>query len=500
MNPAIYDVFIIGGGINGVGIAAETSLRGLKTMLCEKSDFGSATSSSSSKLIHGGLRYLEHYEFRLVRKALKEREVLLKKAPHIITPMTFVLPHEPHLRPYPLIRIGLWLYDYLAKRKTLPASKSIRFDHEHRFTGILKPNFIKGFTYSDCWVDDARLVILNAMLAKQHGATLLRDTQFIKAEVQQGLWHITYQDSCGIQQVVQAKYLINAAGPWVEPVSQSINHSTPKHCRLIRGSHIVVPKLFEGSESYILQNSDRRIVFAIPYQKDFTLIGTTDVEHKNSLTGVAATEEEKTYLCNVINRYFNHQIRPQDIIWSYAGIRPLFNDDEADPSKITRDYQLKREICDGAPLISVLGGKITTYRQLALEVIRKISPQFRLPKQNTSSVTLPGAFSGNLETFKQQLITEFPQLPSQMLHRYAECYGTLSFEILKDTSNTSELGIHFGSTLYEKEVHYLLECEWAKTAEDILWRRTKEGLRVTTQEVNQLETWIRQCRTGKNSI
>ncbi|WP_067522218.1 glycerol-3-phosphate dehydrogenase [Endozoicomonas ascidiicola] len=486
-----YDLLIIGGGINGAGIAADAAGRGLKTILCEQGDLASATSSSSSKLIHGGLRYLEQYEFRLVHESLAEREVLLRKAPHIIKPLRFCLPHERHLRPAWMLRVGLFLYDHLSKRVTLPASKSISFNTN----SPLVNNITKGFEYSDAWVEDARLVVLNAMDAHNRGATILPRTRCIEAKRQGDLWQVTLQDQTSKEvTTISSRALVNAAGPWVNHVfDKALHEAAPNNIRQIRGSHIIVPRIHDQPQAYILQNTDGRIVFVIPFEQDFSLIGTTDVEHKTSLDHISISDDEKQYLIAVVNKYFKQKIDKADIITSYSGVRPLLDDDADNPQAITRDYTLELDHSNNQPpLLSIYGGKITTYRKLAEAAVNKLSPFFNeegktISQSWTADAPLPGGNFDSKELLSQKLTTEYPWLPDSLNQRLVTNYGTLCYKILGNAESIKDLGELIGSDLYEKEVGYLFNSEWARTAEDILWRRSKLGLRFSKNEIRSLE-------------
>lgn len=490
----LYDLVVIGGGINGAGIAADAAGRGLSVLLCEQNDLACATSSASSKLIHGGLRYLEHYEFRLVREALREREILLHKAPHIIHPLRFVMPHHQALRPAWIIRLGLFLYDHLAARQILPRSHSINLKHHE--AGKALHGFSKGFIYSDCWVDDARLVVLNAMAAKQHGAVILTRTQCVDAVRQNDRWHVRLKNILdGEQMIVSAKALVNAAGPWVEDVIKNKVHLTSKnHIRLVKGSHIIVPKLYQHHNAYLLQNTDKRVVFVIPFLEQYCLIGTTDILYQNDPAHTCITPEETRYLCDAVNHYFANKISPADVIWSYAGVRALHQDDANNPSAITRDYTLEIDTHDGkAPMLSVFGGKITTYRKLAEHALAKLRPFFPNCSHDwTAKAVLPGGDipHANFELFAQQFAKKFPWLPESLAYRYAKNYGTLASTVLDNATCLDDLGTHFGAGLYQLEVEYLINNEWAKTAEDILWRRTKLGLVFTAKNINQLNAFL----------
>ncbi len=486
----IYDVAVVGGGINGVGIAADAAGRGLSVFLCEKDDLAQHTSSASSKLIHGGLRYLEHYEFRLVREALAEREVLLAKAPHIVKPMRFILPHRPHLRPAWMIRAGLFLYDHLGKREKLPGSHGVKFGAG----SPLKAEISRGFEYSDCWVDDARLVVLNAMAAREKGAHIHTRTRCVSARRSKGLWHIHLERADGSLYSIRAHALVNAAGPWVAKfIRDDLQQKSPYGIRLIQGSHIVVPRLFDGEESYILQNEDRRIVFAIPYLEKFTLIGTTDREYQGDPAQVAISAEETQYLLDVVNAHFKKSISQSDILHTYSGVRPLCDDESDDPSAVTRDYTLALSASPGeAPLLSVFGGKLTTYRKLAESALAQLAPFFsKIQPSWTASAPLPGGeqMSSRAELV-EALSHKYGWLPTQVVRRFASTYGSRSFKMLEGANSLEDLGEHIGAGLYAREVDYLCREEWARDAADILWRRSKLGLFMTPGQQARLSTYL----------
>ena len=486
----VYDLAVIGGGINGVGIAADAAGRGLSVFLCERDDLAQHTSSASSKLIHGGLRYLEHYEFRLVREALAEREVLLAKAPHIVRPMRFVLPHRPHLRPAWMIRAGLFLYDHLGKREKLPGSRGLRFG----VGSPLQAGISRGFEYSDCWVDDARLVVLNAMSAREHGAHIHSRTRCVSARRSKGLWHIHLERADGTLLSIRSRALVNAAGPWVARLlKDDLKQKSPYGIRLIQGSHIVVPQLYEGEHAYILQNEDRRIVFAIPYLGRFTLIGTTDREYQGDPAKVAITEEETRYLLDVVNQHFKKQISADDILRTYSGVRPLCDDESDDPSAVTRDYTLALDAHPGeAPLLSVFGGKLTTYRKLAESALAQLAPFFpTMGGSWTATATLPGGESmDSQEALAEALCERYGWLPNNLARRWAGTYGSRVWKLLEGVANLTDLGEHLGGGLYTREVDYLCREEWAQGAEDILWRRTKQGLFMTPGQQERLAQYL----------
>ena len=489
-NP--FDLFIIGGGINGTGIAAEASRYGVRVGLCEQADLASATSSASSKLIHGGLRYLEHYEFRLVKEALAEREVLLKAAPHLISPLRFVLPHRPHLRPAWMIRMGLFMYDHLSQRNQIPGSKSLTFENEPN--NPLANSITRGFEYYDCQVDDARLVVANALLAQQNGAQIHTQTACIGAQRKQGLWHITLQDKLtGTQHHCTAKALVNAAGPWAQSfIENQMQATSPRQIRLIKGSHFVTKKLYEGDHAYILQNEDQRIVFVIPYQNDYSLVGTTDKEYQGDPSQVSMDDEEESYLVEVINQHFKQPITQDDILWRYSGVRPLCDDESDSPSATTRDYTLELNSQDNTPLLSIFGGKITTYRRLALSAMAKLRPFLPQLGSNHHAAPLPGGDLGEtpFEVWAALIQQQYHWLPADLCQRWCKAYGTRIHELLEGCESMAQLGRHFGADLYEKEVLFLQQTEWAHCAEDILWRRSKLGLQFHPQQVEQLERFL----------
>lgn len=489
----ILDLFVIGGGINGTGIANDAAGRGLRVALSEQHDLASATSSASSKLIHGGLRYLEHREFRLVREALHEREVLLRKAPHIVWPLRFILPHQPHLRPAWMIRTGLFLYDHLSQRASLPASKGLRFDAQ----SPLKPDIKRGFEYSDCWVDDARLVVLNAMQAREHGADIQVGSRCVGAREEDGIWHITLEDvTTGRRHVRHARALVNAAGPWVEQVvRENAQRDSRYGVRMIQGSHIVVPRLNTDERAYILQNQDRRIVFVLPYQQDYSLIGTTDVRYQGDPAQVNASRQEIDYLLDVVNQHFTQTLSHEDIVTTFSGVRPLCDDESADPSAMTRDYTLDLD-ARGAPLLSVFGGKITTYRKLAEAALEQLKPYFtEIGSPWTAEASLPGGDIGSREAFTMQLVRDYPFLGEARARRLASSYGTLCLRFLHGVSREDQLGEAYGAGLTQAEIDYLVREEWARSPDDILWRRTKLGLRFTPEQHQRLTAYLnRHCQ------
>jgi glycerol-3-phosphate dehydrogenase len=489
----MYDLLIIGGGVNGAGIAADAAGRGLSVILCEQDDLASHTSSWSSKLIHGGLRYLEYYEFRLVREALIEREVLLNKAPHLIHPLRIIMPHNQHLRPSWMIRMGLFLYDHLNLRQSLPKSKGIKIRSKDP-AEPLNEHTTKGYIYSDATVDDSRLVVTNALHAQALGAEILTRHVVQSAKREADHWVVTVLDKNTQQtKTFQTKALVNAAGPWVDTIiSQRLALKSRHHVRLVKGSHLVTKKLYEGNQAYILQNEDHRIVFVIPYRNDFTLIGTTDVAYTGDPSQVSINPTEQKYLLEVVNQYFKKQLADADIVWTYSGVRPLQSDENADPSKVTRDYTFEVDDQDGKlPVISIFGGKITTYRKLAEHALAKLTPYFpTMKKAWTAKAKMPGGEFKNFSTFVTITQTRYAWLPNALLQRLCLAYGTRIELVLDKASAMTELGQHFGGTLYEREVRYLMQHEWAQTATDILWRRTKQGLYFTAENVAKLTEWM----------
>jgi glycerol-3-phosphate dehydrogenase len=486
----IYDLLVIGGGINGTGIAADASGRGLNVLLCEMNDLASSTSSNSSKLIHGGLRYLEYYEFRLVREALAERETLLKNAPHIIWPLRFRLPHRRHLRPSWMIRIGLFMYDNLAKRATLKGSHGIKFGKE----SPVIDSITKGFEYSDAWVDDARMVVLNAIAARDNGANIMTRTRCSNAKRVDNIWEVTLHDNLtGQQQTVKAKALVNAAGPWVTRFfDDALKATSPKKIRLIKGSHIIVPRIHNEPQAYILQNEDKRIVFVIPYENDFSLIGTTDIEHIGDPATACISKEESDYLVSIVNAHFKHQITTEDIVASYSGVRPLLDDESDSAAEVTRDYTFEVDTAEGkAPLLSVFGGKITTYRKLSEAAVDGIISHFpKAGKSWTADVALPGGNFDTQHNLQTSLQRQYNWLPRKIINRYVRSYGTLSHEICAGISSMDEMGQNFGAGLYQREVEYLIAQEWAVDLEDIIWRRSKLGLHLTQAEKDTLASFL----------
>jgi glycerol-3-phosphate dehydrogenase len=491
MKTETCDLLVIGGGVNGAGIAADAAGRGLSVMLCEMNDLASATSSQSSKLIHGGLRYLEYYEFRLVREALREREVLLRNAPHLIKPMRFILPHMKHLRPAWMIRAGLFLYDNLGRRKALEGSNKLQFGQD----SPLKPWIKKGFEYADCWVDDARLVVLNCMMAAEKGARILTRTRLTGARRTPDGWCCTLEDQQTRQRrQVLAHGVANAAGPWVDQVIRDGMGLKPAYgVRLIKGSHIVVPRIHDQPQAYILQNDDKRIVFVIPYLEDFSLVGTTDVVHKGGPETVAIDAKEIRYLCDIVNEYFRAHIQPDDVLFTFSGVRPLCDDESDSPSAITRDYTLTVEDDNGRhPLLNVFGGKLTTYRRLASSAMARLAPYYPdMGPPWTRFATLPGgAFENGIDDFRMRLGRRYAFLDNRTLRRLSDAYGVRCLEFLGDARCLEDLGEHFGCQLTENEVRYLIRHEWACTAEDVLFRRSKLGLSLDRAAQMHLTRWM----------
>lgn len=488
------DLIVIGGGINGAGIAADAAGRGLSVLLLEANDLASATSSASSKLIHGGLRYLEHYEFRLVGEALSERETLLKMAPHIISPMRFRLPHQPHLRPAWMIRIGLFMYDNLGKRVSLPSSHGIKFGA----TSVLKPEFTRGFEYSDCWVDDARMVVLNAQEVVKRGGEVHTRTKATRARRENGLWIVDAVDSVsGETHTWQAKGLVNATGPWVkEFMDHGLQLKSPYGIRLIKGSHIVVPRVHDQPQAYILQNKDNRIVFVIPWMDEFSIIGTTDVEYHGDPRDVSIDDNEIGYLLDVYNDHFKKPLTRDDIVWRYSGVRPLCDDESDSPQAITRDYTLSVADEQGrAPLLSVFGGKLTTYRKLAEHALDKLEKYYpHCGKAWTKNAVLPGGdLAGSRDDYAAALRRRF-NVPESLARRYARTYGSNSEQILANAGGSGDLGENFGHDFYEAELRYLVEKEWVVTLEDAIWRRTKLGMWLNEAQRQRVQAWLDNYR------
>ncbi len=488
-----YDLLIIGGGINGTAIARDAAGRGLKVLLCERDDLANHTSSSSTKLIHGGLRYLEYYEFRLVREALIEREVLLRSAPHIIWPMRFVLPYDKGLRPAWMLRAGLFLYDSLGGRDKLPGTKTVNL-HQAPFKGILEDRLSKGFEYSDCWVEDARLVVLNAVDAANRGADIRTRTEVLSiAQTDTGYSaHILHK---GQTETINAKGIVNSAGPWVDEVLKKIERKkNEQSVRLVKGSHIVTKRLFDGDFAFIFQNADNRIIFAIPYERDYTLIGTTDQPYDPSEGPVKISQEEIDYLCEAASEYLEKDISPDDVTWTYSGVRPLYDDKSANASAVTRDYVLDiEEFTEGAPFLSIYGGKITTSRKLAEHAMEKLQGFYGYKEKGwTQTAGLPGGdiVNADFESFYADMRARYNDIDDALLLRLCHAYGTRITLLLGKDSSTAKLGQHFGQGLYQAEVDYLIDHEWATQADDIMWRRTKLGVHMSDAEKDAFTEWF----------
>ena len=485
----MHDILVIGGGINGTGIARDAAGRGLDTVLCEKDDLAQHTSSASTKLIHGGLRYLEQYDFPLVRKALIEREVLLRAAPHIIWPMRFVLPYDKDLRPAWLIRLGLFLYDHLGGRKDLPPTKTLRRGKTNKLDP-LKEEFRLAFEYSDCWVEDSRLVVLNAMDAHERGAEILTRTACKSLTRHADYWEAVLSGPAG-DETRRFRAVVNAAGAWVDDIlGLSAKGSNQTHLRLVKGSHIIIRRWHEGEHAYFFQNGDGRIMFAIPYERGaFTLIGTTDVPYNADRDKVEITPEEVDYLCNGASEYYRQEITAADVVATYSGVRPLYDDHAASASKVTRDYVLKRDGDGGAPILSVFGGKITTYRELAEHALEELEADFpSMAKPWTRDAHLPGGdiAGGNFDDYLDGLTARYPSLDRSLLNRLARAYGTR----ITDLAVEGDLGRMFGAGLSEAEARYLMRHEFAMSADDILQRRSKLGLHMTETEKAEFADWF----------
>lgn len=491
----MFDLLIIGGGINGVGIAADAAGRGLSVLLCEQGDLASGTSSASSKLIHGGLRYLEYGDFRLVRECLKEREILTKKAPHLITPMRFIMPHNKDMRSTWLIRLGLSLYNHLGGKTSLGKAKKINLTTA--LSGApLKPVFKIGFSYPDCAVDDTRLVIANAIAAAQKGATILTHHQLQSANRHADYWQVILHDPHGKQVSYRAKMIINAAGPWAESVLHKLQCDSKITVRLVKGSHIIVPKLYDGDHAYILQQVDGRVVFVIPWHTDFNLIGTTEIDYQGDPDKVKISMAEEEYLCTCVNNYFKQTLIPQEIRYRYSGVRPLIQSNDKNIAAISRDYHLElNEQNQFAPVLSVFGGKITNYRKLAEHALAKTQIYFpQCGPAWTAQTPLPGGdiAQGNFKTLVTDITELYPWLEASLCLRYCHAYGTLTRKLLANSTSMHDLGKHFGAGLYQREIEYLIDYEWAETCDDILWRRTKLGLYLQAAEVAVLKNWLAQ--------
>jgi glycerol-3-phosphate dehydrogenase len=489
------DLLVIGGGINGVGIARDAVGRGLSVVLCEQGDLAQATSSASSKLLHGGLRYLEQREFKLVSESLAEREVLLHNAPHIVKPLRFVLPHNPKVRPAWMLHAGLVIYDSVARDSSLPRSERFNL-RSHSAGEPLVGKLRTGFAYSDCWVDDARLVLLTALDAAQRGATILPRTRCVAAERGPETWQAQLRDTqTGEERTVSARMIVNAAGPWVGGVlTGALGVETPVRVRLIKGSHIVVPKLYDGDHAYVLQSDDRRIIFVLPFEKDFNLIGTTDVPFKDDPANVEITPREIDYLCKLVNGYFKQPITREDVVWSYSGVRSLYDDDAASAASVSRDYRLELDGGDGkAAVLTVLGGKLTGYRLLSEHVMKRTQSIFpNLGPDWTADAPLPGGMlqPAEFSMFVQHVQLKWPWLLEGLAESYARRYGSRVHEFLSDAGSLDDLGVELSPGLYELEARFLVRCEWASTANDILWRRTKLGLYQRPDTPERLTDWL----------
>ena len=490
----MVDLVVIGGGINGAGIARDAAGRGLSVILCEKDDLAQGTSSRSGKLVHGGLRYLEYYEFRLVREALIEREVLLNAAPHIIWPMRFVLPHSPDDRPAWLVRLGLFLYDHLGGRKKLPGTRTLDLLRSPEGAPI-KDQYRRGFEYSDCWVDDARLVVLNAVDAAQRGAQVLTRTACVSARRENGAWRIELRDKRnGTTRVVTARALVNAAGPWVADIIERVaGGKSTRKVRLVKGSHIVTPKFWDGPHSYLVQNNDKRVIFVNPYEGDKALIGTTDVPWDGAPENVSIDEAEIEYLLAAVNRYFKQPLRRQDVVQTFSGVRPLYDDGNGNPSAVTRDYVFDLDTNGGAPMLNVFGGKITTFRKLSEHALQRLRPTFPNMGQDwTATAMLPGGEieEADVPQFIARLQQEYLWLPRDLMRHYVRTYGARTAQVIDSASSLADLGRQFGPNFYEAEVRYLMAQEWAETAQDILTRRTKHGLHMNAEQTAAFGGWL----------
>ncbi len=499
----IADLFIIGGGVNGCGIARDAAGRGMKVVLAEQGDLAQATSSASTKLFHGGLRYLEYYEFRLVREALIERELLWQAMPHISWPLRFVLPYHKGLRPTWLMRLGLFIYDHLGGRKLLPATKTLNL-RNHPTGKTLKSSFTKGYEYSDCWVQDARLVALNAREAAQRGATILTRNRVSGAQRHTDHWIVTTTDTnTGITRDILAHCLINAGGPWVtDVILDKLHIASREKARLVRGSHIVTKRLFDHDQPYILQGADNRVVFAIPYEDDFTLIGTTDSDHKGPPGEAKCTDQEADYLCNFVSEYFMKPVTRDDIVWTYSGIRPLYDDGASSATEATRDYVLSLDTQGGAPLLNIFGGKITTYRRLAEAALKKLATVSPVPGADwTAGVALPGGDFpvDGVPALIDALQEQFPFLDFVWARRLVRCYGTEARDALAGARTIADLGCDFGAGLSEAELRWLMAKEFARTGGDVLWRRTKLGLRMDAVQRQAVSDWMKTHATKREA-
>lgn len=498
----VYDIVVIGGGVNGVWIARDAVGRGLNVLLCEQNDLASGTSSASSKLIHGGLRYLEQRQFRLVRESLKERETLRQNAHHLIHPMRFVLPVGPNSRPQWMLKLGLWLYDRMGGYQTLPKSEQIDLANDEA-GAALKAELATGFAYSDCWVDDSRYVILNAVDAARRGAQIRTRTKCVSARREGIRWRVELEDANGERQDVRARVLVNAAGPWVSSVLTNVLAANqPPPAKLVRGSHIVVPRLYDGDHAHILQAGDGRVVFVIPYERDFSMIGTTDVAVESNDAMEAERPKidsaEVDYLCETVNRYFEKSISPEDIVWDFSGIRALYDDGSANPSRVTRDYVLEVDAPqDEPPLVSVFGGKVTTARKLAETVMARLRDNFvNMRDPWTEEALLPGGEMDDFAYFADELVGDYPQFEEAWLRDIARRHGTQARALIGMSRKPTDLGWYFGGGLYAAEVDWMMAEEWAREPEDILWRRTKCGLFIDEQGAASLRDYMSRSRSG----
>ena len=487
------DLLVVGGGINGAGIARDAAGRGLRVVLVEQGDLASATSSASSKLIHGGLRYLEHLELRLVAEALAEREVLLRTAPHIVRPMRFVMPHARGMRPAWMIRTGLFLYDRLAQRQTLAPSSAVDLTRAP-YRATLQAQYVTGYAYSDCWADDARLVIANARAAAHLGARILPRTTCVAAERSGSSWRARVRDTEGETEIL-TRALVNATGAWTRRfMVEATSEAAAPGVKLVQGSHIVVSRLYEGEHAFIIQNDDRRVVFVYPYENDYTLIGTTDVEMEGGARTCSATAQEIDYLCRAANRYFSHQIGPSDVRWSFCGVRTLIDEAGRKASELSRDYLLHIDAPNqAAPILSVFGGKITTYRRLAERALERLARWFpQMGKPWTAGAPLPGGdiAGAHVATWLDDFAAQYPELPGELLSALVRRHGTLAGEVLGIVRRLDDLGEHFGGGLYAREIDYFIAHEWAREGEDVLWRRTKAGLHLSPEQQRRVESYV----------
>ena len=503
----VFDLAIIGGGVNGCGIARDAAGRGHSVFLCEMNDLASGTSSFSTKLVHGGLRYLEYYEFRLVREALIEREILWRIAPHIIRPLRFVLPHHAGLRPAWLLRLGLFLYDHIGGRHRLPPTRSVDLTRDVVGKPLVPNRYTRGFEYSDCFVDDARLVVLTARDAADRGADIRTRTRALEIRQADGLWQVTVENIVSRERsTITARVLVNAGGPWVENVlALGAGVNAKARVRLVQGSHIVVRKLYDHDRAYMFQNADGRIVFVISYQEDFTLIGTTDRDYHGDPAKVAAASDEIEYLCASVSEYLAKPVKPADVVWTYAGVRPLYDDGASEAKAATREYVFELDTPDGTPLLSIYGGKITTHRRLAEEALERLAPYLKDTKAHegwTAKSPLPG---GDLDVsaiaaLTAELIRRYPFLTAAHAGRIAHAYGTRAGKVLGGAKSMADLGRDFGATLTESEVKYLMAFEWARTAEDVVWRRSKLGLPLSAAEIAAIDEWIAAQRPARETL